>query len=740
MQIQPGITHNRRDLVLLGGGHTHIEVIRGIGMRPEPGLRVSVLSRDVMTPYSGMLPGLVAGHYRFSDCHIDLRALCAWANVRLIQTKAENLDPSTGTIYCQNRAPVRYDLLSINIGSSPALDSVDGAAATGVAVKPVARLIPHLERLIASLRRAPREICLAVVGGGAASIELALATRYRLRQSLGVEANRVSIELLTLSDVLLPAHNIRVRQAFVRHLASQDVRVRYETRIIAANKSELTDSNGDKRKFDDIFWAIHAGAPGWLRGTGLALDDDGFVAVDSRLRSVSHDNVFAAGDIASLPPGLAKSGVYAVRQGPVLASNLRAAHRGSRLRRYRPQARFLSLLITGERHAVASRGRWFVQGRWVWHWKDWIDRRFMQRYQLNSDSDSSTESAMRCGGCGAKIGPAVLGRALAELTLGFDASVVVGLSASDDAAVLDLPADRQLVQSVDYLRDFISDPWLLGRIAVTHCVGDLHAMGAVPHSALAIAALPYASAHLVERDLSQLMQGAAAGLREEGMSLIGGHSSESAEMGFGLAVNGLLAPGWALLKGPLSSGQALVLTKALGSGTLLAANMRGLAKGNWIQAALEAMCHSQAGAAAVARQFPIAACTDITGFGLFAHLQEMLRGSTCGLRLFANALPVLDGALECLAGGIESTLAPANRAQAGKLIVSDSLVDPALQALLFDPQTAGGLLFAADLVQADALCAALQGAGYKDVSLIGETWEGLADGEIHLTTGFPSRS
>ena len=186
---------------------------------------------------------------------------------------------------------------------------------------------------------------------------------------------------------------------------------------------------------------------------------------------------------------------------------------------------------------------------------------------------------------------------------------------ADDAAVLDLPADRQLVQSVDYLRDFISDPWLLGRIAVTHCVGDLHAMGAVPHSALAIAALPYASAHLVERDLSQLMQGAAAGLREEGMSLIGGHSSESAEMGFGLAVIGLLAPGWALLKGPLSSGQALVLTKALGSGTLLAANMRGLAKGNWIQAALEAMCHSQAGAAAVARQFPIAACTDITGFG-----------------------------------------------------------------------------------------------------------------------------
>jgi selenide,water dikinase len=401
-----------------------------------------------------------------------------------------------------------------------------------------------------------------------------------------------------------------------------------------------------------------------------------------------------------------------VREGPPLARNLSRACHDAPLEAYRPQKRHLALISTGDKYAIASRGGWSAEGALLWRWKDWIDRRWMRMYQgpqamapMLAPMASGPGGQMRCGGCGAKVGAALLARVLARVQPAARADVLVGLQPADDAAVIAVRGDRLLVQSVDFFRAFLDDPWMFGRIAANHCLGDLYAMGAEPRTALAIVTLPYGPEAKLEADLTQLLLGAIEVLGEAGAVLVGGHTGEGAELAFGLTVNGAAAPGELMRKGGLRPGDALVLTKPLGTGTLFAADMRGRARGCWIEAALATMRASSRGAAETLRRHGAAACTDVTGFGLAGHLLEMQRASGVDAVLSLAAVPALDGALELLAQGIASTLAPQNLALSSAVeSAAVSAADPRL-ALLYDPQTAGGLLAG---VPADAVERCLQ--------------------------------
>ena len=309
------------------------------------------------------------------------------------------------------------------------------------------------------------------------------------------------------------------------------------------------------------------------------------------------------------------------------------------------------------------------------------------------------------------------------------ADAVIGLDAPDDAAALHPPNGKLLLQTVDFFRAFIDDTHLFGRIAATHALGDVYAMGGLPRSALAIACLPPAAEKIVEEDLYQMLRGGADVLEAAGAALIGGHSAEGAEAAIGFAVTGEVEPDRLMRKGALRVGDRLILTKPLGTGALFAAEMRGKARARWIEAAIRSMLLPAGPAAQCLAAQGATGCTDVTGFGLLGHLIEMLSLAKLDATLSLAAIPALDGALDALDAGLHSTLHPANARFARHIEGTDARLP-----LLYDPQTAGGLLAGVPVEHAAACLLALTELGYHAVAVIGVV-EARAGTETRIRLG-----
>ena len=736
-----------RDLVFVGGGHSHVGVLRRFAMKPEPGVRITVICTDIDTPYSGMLPGYISGHYSFDDVHIDLGRLCAFAGARFYHDAVVGIDRERKLVLCRDRPPVPYDLLSINIGSTPQVQQVEGAQALAVPVKPIAqfnqRWLALLDKALHwPVQRGPMTV--AVVGGGAGGVELVLSMQYRLRRelnALGRNPEAVRFVLLTSSDTVLPTHNPGVRARFARVLRERHVAVHTRSAVVKVSPGCLHTQDGRTFDADETMWVTQAGGPAWLQTTGLALNERGFIRVNEQLQTLTDPAVFAAGDIADFTDRpLEKAGVFAVRMGKPLAENLRRSLRGEPLKAYRPQRDWLSLISTGDQHAVASRGALGFAGDWVWRWKDHIDRSFMRMFtelpamaperppadaSLALSAEESLQAisavAMRCGGCGAKVGANVLSRALAAIEPIERRDVLIGLHSPDDAAVVRVPPGMAVVQTVDFFRAFIDDPYVFGQIAANHALGDVFAMGAEPQTATAIATVPPGLERKVEDLLTQMMAGAVKVLNAAGCALVGGHTGEGAELALGFAINGLIDEPMSgvMRKGGMQPGDVLLLTKPIGTGTLFAAHARHAAKGRWIAAAVRSMVLSNQSGAQVLRQHGATSCTDLTGFGLLGHLVEMTRPSGVDAELHLNALPLLDGAVACVQAGIVSSLQPANVRLRRALRNGEAFAQDPRYPLLFDPQTAGGLLASVPAAKADACVQALREAGYAHTAVIG---------------------
>jgi selenide,water dikinase len=677
-----------QDLVLVGGGHAHVHVLKRFGMRPMPGVRLTLITRDVETPYSGMLPGYVAGLYSFAECHIDLIRLARFAGARLIHDEAIGLDRARRQVLCRAHPPIRYDILSLDIGSTPRLGDVPGAAEHTVSVKPIDRFGARWEALLDRTRDLGH-LRLVIVGGGAGGVELAASARQRLA---GLLPTPPEVTLVT-REGLLPSHNDAVRRRFATIFRERGIRVVANNPIVRVEPGQLIAADGTVIEFDEALWVTEAAGAPWLAETGLPLDERGFIIIDETYRSPADAAVFAAGDIATMPAHpREKAGVYAVRAGPPLAANLRRGLAGRNLRRAVPQRQALALIGSGDRRAVASRGRHEAYGAPVWWLKDWIDRRWMRRYnELPAMDAEGGDEAMRCGGCAAKVPADVLARVMARLDAPASDAVAIGLDSPDDAALLSFPGAPPLLQTVDFFRAMVDDPYLFGRIAATHALGDIYAMGGVPETALAIATVPPARPPIVEHDLLHMMKGGSEVLAAAGTALVGGHSAEGAELGLGFAVTGRTRPGRLLRKGGLRPGDRLLLTKPLGTGVILAAEMRRLVPARIVSAAIAAMLQPAADASACLAAYGATACTDVTGFGLLGHLLEMLAASSADARLDPGSIPALEGALALLRQGLTSSLHAGNSAALAAL-VGEAVPDPAMAALLIDPQTAGGLL------------------------------------------------
>lgn len=704
-----------RDLVLIGGGHTHALVLRKWGMNPLPGARLTLINPGPSGPYTGMLPGHIAGHYSREALDIDLVRLARFAGARIILDTATGLDLQTRHVHLKGRPPVRYDIASIDIGVTAELPGVEGFFEHAHSIKPLGPFARAWEAFLAS---PPPEAACVLIGGGVAGVETALAMVHRLR-SAGLNAPVTLIE--TRPDILEGACG-QARKILKRALEAAGIKVLTGTQVTSVSATAVHLSDGQDLPASFVVSAAGATPHTWIAETGLQ-HTNGFINIGPTLQAISDPHVFASGDCAHLTHApRPKAGVFAVRQAPILYENLRAALSRGSLRSYHPQSDFLKLVSLGPKSALAQKHGVTLSGRWLWKVKDHIDRSFMDTLRdlpamtappapaLRAlDEEAGSREPMLCGGCGSKVGRAGLTAALAGLATPERADVLTG--PGDDAAILQI-AGRQQVISTDHLRAFIEDPYLFARIAAVHALGDIWAMGAAPQSGLLSVILPRMSEKMQAATLSEIVEAAGDVLREAGADLAGGHTSIGAELTIGLSVTGLLERPAIGLSGA-QSGDALILTKPLGTGVLLAAHMRGLARGADVEAALSSMQHPLSAAASLLA--PVAhAMTDVTGFGLSGHLMSILDASGVAARIHLARLPLLPGTEQLSAQGVRSSIWRSNAALDTRI---DRPASP-VSDLLHDPQTAGGLLAAIPADQAEALLSALEAAG-ETASLIG---------------------
>ncbi|MDP1631707.1 MAG: selenide, water dikinase SelD [Caulobacter sp.] len=718
-----------RDLLLIGGGHAHAVLLRMWGMRPLPGVRLTLVNPDPTAPYTGMLPGFVAGHYQRDDLDIDLVRLARFAGARLVLDRVTGLDLKTRRATLAGRPDIAFDIASIDIGITSGLTLPSGEDARVWPAKPLGAFADAWVDFVEAVCAGARPPSAAVIGGGVGGVELAMAMAWRLRAAASDPA-AVAVALVEANPALLPHSPPSLRRALSRNLEQQGVRVMTGSPVVGVGEAGARLAGGDSVSAAFVAAAAGASPAPWLAETGLALKD-GFVRVDAELRSLSHPAVFAVGDAAHMEASpRPKAGVYAVRQGPALYENLRAALSGAPLRPFRPQRDHLKLISLGGRAAVAE--KWGVTLGWpgLWVWKNRIDRRFMDR--LNSlpamaappptpgpvalEVTTLEDAQPLCGGCGSKVGPATLDAALANLPAPRRPDVLQGRG--DDAAVLAWGEAGRQVLTTDHFRAFTLDPYVLGQITANHALGDIWAMGADPQAALATLILPAMSPAKQADTAHEILAALETALAAAGADLVGGHTSLGAELTVGLTVTGLLNGRPAIGLDGARAGDRLILTRPVGVGTVLAAEMRGLARGRWVAAAFDQMRQSSGPASQVLRDVAHA-MTDVTGFGLAGHLQAMLEKSDLAGSLSLSAIPWADGAIDLATGGVHSSLYPETSKLAERMTASEAVrADPRF-ALLFDPQTAGGLLAAVAADEAAATVDRLHGAG-QTAWIIGE--------------------
>jgi pyridine nucleotide-disulfide oxidoreductase family protein len=363
-------------LVLLGGGHAHLQVLARLARHRLPGWEVLLVTPQPRQIYSGMLPGWLAGHYTLEQITIDLQPLARAAGASLVLDAASGLAADSGFVETRESGRIGFDALSIDVGSAPP-SAIPGAAEHGTSLRPIEGFVGAWDRLQLRVHDTCRPFHAVVLGAGPGGVELAFALRHRAMKE---GWSHLNVHLVGSDSLPLPAAPPSAQRRVVEMLRQKCIRWDASRRVAAIEAQRIVFEDGQEAPADSCWIVIGSAAPVWLAASGLATDDGGYARVRETLQSLSHSHVFVAGDAASHRPALPKSGVYAVRSGAVLGHNLLAFCTGKPLASWQPQSRALYLISTGDRRALAVWGRWTAQGRWVWHWKDSIDRRFIRSW------------------------------------------------------------------------------------------------------------------------------------------------------------------------------------------------------------------------------------------------------------------------------------------------------------------------------------------------------------------------
>ncbi|MFM7562590.1 MAG: selenide, water dikinase SelD [Planctomycetota bacterium] len=725
----------KQNLVLWGVGHTNAHILRMWRMQPLPDTQLICLSNYPVATYSGMFPGVLAGQYRVDEMEIDLVRLTAGGSTRLVLDEVTGIDRRQRQLHFAKRPPLDYDLLSIGIGSQPSFDGVTVDDPAGlITVKPMQTFLQRLKSRLQDIASTHRECRVLIVGGGAGSLEIGWCLRSAWNRRSSAQSSplaevlfgleKLEITLVTgAAEIGSGLKSSTVKKA-VEACRRFDVGLIRGERVARVDRTGCLASSGRSLSADVVIWATTARGPAVFSDLDLERDQRGFLATRSTLQTVSDDAIFAVGDSGTLVDSPTdKAGVYAVRQGPVLWENLQRSLRGESLQVYRPQRDFLKLLNLGDGRAIAEYRGWSLEGPSWWRMKNRIDTRFMTMYQDYRPPQMPADSVLneerpRCLGCGGKIGATLLAETLKELPRHDSGKVVVGLAEPDDAAIVKVPSG-QATLTTDFFVAPVDDPFLAGRIAALNALSDLYVMGARPTVALANIQIPLGHPRGQQRLLREVMLGASEEFVRAGVELAGGHTIEGLQLALGFTILGeQLAP--PLKKNGLAPGAALVLTKPLGTGALLAANMQGDLKGAEFLRLEQHLLVSNEVMLEVVAKFQPQAMTDVTGFGLAGHLIEMLEASHCGAEIELETLPLLDGFAAAVSAGHLSTLAPDNEAFASRVDSSGALLSDLKKAALYDPQTCGGVLLGVDQEKVQPLLAYLASRNFPQAAKIGQ--------------------
>jgi selenide, water dikinase len=371
-------------LLLVGAGHAHLEILRRLHRRPLREVELEVVSLGPLHHYSGMAPGYLQGIYREEEIAVRVPDLVARAGGRFVAGRAVGIMPGEQRVRVETSAGERlisYDLVSFAVGSNTAGVEDPGVAAEAQRIKPLARVRDLRQRLLALAEDGEGEVPLAVVGGGAAGVEVALAAAAVLEKARTRTPHRIT--LLDAGGEILPGYRERFRRRAGAILAERGIAVRTGQRVAAVTAEEIVIADGGRVPSRLTVWLTGAVAWPLFQGSGLPLDERGFLLLDDALRSLADPRIFAVGDCGTLAshPDTPKAGVYAVREGPVLWQSLKAAITGGEPPHYTPQQGFLSILNTADGRALLDYKGIVSHSRWAWRLKDAIDRRFMARYQ-----------------------------------------------------------------------------------------------------------------------------------------------------------------------------------------------------------------------------------------------------------------------------------------------------------------------------------------------------------------------
>jgi selenide, water dikinase len=736
------------DLVLLGGGHANIQVLKMMAMNPIGGLRITLISDQTHSPYSGMIPGYLAGYYSYEDCHFDLRRICEEHGQRFIKAKIIGVDPQRKKIQLENRAEISYDCASINVGIEPksiAVLSQDSALKI-IPLKPISQFIAYWNQLISDLKnyQGNDSLQLAVVGAGAAGVEISIILKMLIDQNQW----NAMVSLIHRHEFLVSAKDLRAQKQLINTLKELSIKVYQNTEVLEVQENALVLKNEKglirNEVFNSALIATQASAPKWFTSSRLPVNQEGFLKVTEKLLVENQDALFAAGDCIYFSPSpLKKAGVYAVRQGMILEHNIRAFFtRKPSFETFHPKKNVLSLITIGERKALVHQDspsilRWMWPSL-VWTVKDWIDRRFMNRFQARTFSKKPqhfikvmpvTKSTLvpedwqenTCGGCGSKLAASTLTQSLNKLEIPKDDDVLLGVKDGEDCALTRFSENKLCLQSIDQFRSFISDPFLLGQIATQHALSDVYAMGGVAKTVQVGLTLCAAAEKIHREDIFQVMSGVLDILTKSAASLVGGHTGEGSELSIAIAVQGEVEPKHVLKKQLNKPGNQLILTKPIGTGAIFAANMLAQANGKLVDEALSSMLQSNKIAMETIRSFDISGCTDITGFGLLVHAFEMLgknSDNASGIKISYKAIPLFDGVCELFEKGYFASLAATNYESLSSVLSAD--VKNKNFPALFDPQTSGGLLFSVPPHQTQDCLKALYQNGVAKACVIGE--------------------
>jgi len=669
-----------KQLVLIGGGHANVQILKKLCMSRIKGLHTILISENCEATYSGMTPGYIHRDFNLEEISIDLQRLCFNAGATFIKDKVIKLETNYKKLLLQNFPSINYDLLSINTGS---ISNTKGIKIEKLSkfffAKPISSLVNNLYQIDQILDKKSR---ISIIGGGVASYELAFSLLRRYENNL---------EITIFGKNILKEKNLNKKTKKNLKKISSNLGIKeYLGEVVSVTETNLVLNNGEKFESDLTLLSSGADIETWLSDSSLNKDKNGFIVVDNNLLSTSDKNIFVTGDACTVEGNFRpKSGVMAVRQGQVLKENIFSKLTGMPLKKFKAQKNWLYLIGTYKNKALLNYFFLSFHGRWCWKLKEMIDRRFINKFKFNSNSsmafrdfelEKPTDIKMYCQGCGSKVSKNTLVNFLNEEN---------SFSDLPDSSVININSSS-LLQSIDHIKLFTSlNPFDFGIISYLHSQNDILSGGGLVKNISVSLALPFSEGIIESFFMEYFMKGINSEAIKDSSTIVSGHSYQSIEPGVTITMNGTFEK--KITKSQAQDGELIYLSKPLGTGYLLAAyfNNSELLSSFDFQKLMIWMKRGNKRISEISKSFKSKITTDISGFGLASHLSDICKSSGLSAEIKLNAELLINKNIEILEKYKSTGFENNYLSSANEISISDN---NKLQNILYDPQTNGPLL------------------------------------------------